>query len=263
MISFFKKFFKQVSTVDKSQDSISTIMDFYVNVIDSLKPLYLGNTTNAENLVLHIGLFNNEFVAAYSKDISDGKLKIGLQSEINKELGVCFNDIIIYTKEDGYPNDRNEIKNTKKCFYSVLPASIILTSSDAEIKVLLDRGVLLQNKYLLTSTDKNRIWNIGRGEISQVGKGYIRQNHIVFDDNSTNEHNKFVSRNHAHIEYSEGLGYLLYVDEGGRRNEQNRTRVIRGKDILDLESNMKIPVQLKDGDQIELGKHAILCFNMI
>jgi hypothetical protein len=61
--------------------------------------------------VLHIGLFNNEFVAAYSKDISDGKLKIGLLSEINKELGVCFNDIIIYTKEDGYPNDRNEIKS--------------------------------------------------------------------------------------------------------------------------------------------------------
>ena len=263
MFSFLKKIFIQVKSVDKSKDSISTIMDFYANVIKSLKPLYMGNTTNAENSVLHIGLFDNAFVSAYLKEISDGELKKGLQKEINKELGVCFNEIEIYTKEDDYPSGRNEIKNSKKCFYAVLPSSVKFISSDAEIKVLLDRGVLLQNKYVLSSTDKNRIWNIGRGEISQVGKGYIRQNHIVFDDNATNEHNKFVSRNHAHIEYSESLGYLLYVDEGGRRNEQNRTRVIRGNDILDLESNMKIPIQLKDGDQIELGKHAILSFNMI
>lgn len=263
MTSFLKKLFKQASNVDKSRDSISTLMEFYENVVDCLKPLYMGNTTNAENSVLHIGVFDNAFVSAYLKDISDGKLRLELQREINKELGVCFNEIIIYTKEDGYPSDRNEIKNTKRCFYAVLPSSVKLISSDAEIKVLLDRGVLLQNKYVLSSTDQNRIWNIGRGEISQVSKGYIRQNHIVFDDNSTNEHNKFVSRNHAHIEYSEAQGYLLYVDDGGRRIVQNRTRVIRGKDILDLESNMKIPVQLKDGDQIELGKHAILSFNMI
>lgn len=263
MFSFFKKLFKQVSSVDKPRDCISTIMDFYVNVVESLKPLYMGNITNAENSILHVGLFDNEFVSAYFKDISDGKLKVGLQSEINKELGVCFAEIIICTKEDSYPIERNEIKNTKKCFYAVLPSSIKLMSSDAEIKVFFDRGALQQNKYVLSSTDNNKIWNIGRGEISQVGKGYIRQNRIVFDDKSTNEYNKFVSRNHAHIEYSEDLGYLLYVDEGGRRSVQNRTRVIRGKDILDLESNMKIPIQLKDGDQIELGKHAILSFNMI
>ena len=32
---------------------------------------------------------------------------------------------------------------------------------------------------------------------------------------------------------------------------------------MDLESNMIVPVQLQDGDQIELGKHAILGFKII
>ena len=144
-----------------------------------------------------------------------------------------------------------------------MPITVSVDSSKAQIEVLHNRGKLLKDVYVLSSTDKEQSWNIGRGKISQVGRGYIRQNHIIFDDDSTNECNKYVSRNHAHIEYSEGVGFLLYVDEGGRRIVKNRTRVIRGKEYMDLESNTRVPIQLQDGDQIELGKNAILGFKII
>ena len=102
-------------------------------------------------------------------------------------------------------------------------------------------------------------WNIGRGE--NVDGAYFRQNHIVFEDDSTNDCNKYVSRAHAHIKFDNA--FMLFVDSGGRKCEGNRTRILRDDECIDLGSNMNVPVQLSDGDCIELGKHAMLEFRMI
>ena len=263
MLSSIKDFFKQISSINKTEDGISSIIDLYKDIVDCLKPLYSGNNKNAENSILHIGVFDTCFVSAYAITIKDGTFKSKLYEKISTELGISFADIIVHTKDDNYPKDRTKIKGRQACFYAVLPITASVVSSKAQIEVLHNRGKLLKDVYVLSLTDKEQSWNIGRGKISQVGKGYIRQNHIVFDDDSTNECNKYVSRNHAHIEYSDGVGFLLYVDEGGRRSVKNRTRVIRCKEFMDLESNMIVPVQLQDGDQIELGKHAILGFKII
>lgn len=263
MLSSIKKLLKQICSINKAEDGISSIIDFYKDIVDCLKPLYSGNNKNAENSILHIGVFDTGFVSAYAITIKDGTFKSKLYEKISTELGISFADIIVHTKDDMYPKDRSKIKGRKDCFYAVLPITVSVVSSEAQIEVLHNRGKLLKDVYVLSSTDKEQSWNIGRGKISQVGRGYIRQNHIIFDDDSTNECNKYVSRNHAHIEYSEGVGFLLYVDEGGRRIVKNRTRVIRGKEYMDLESNTRVPIQLQDGDQIELGKNAILGFKII
>lgn len=263
MFSCIKSLLKQVGLANKAKDGISSIIDFYKDIVDCLRPLYSGNNKNAENSILHIGIFDSSFVSAYAITIKDGTFKSKLYEKITTELGISFADIVVHTKDGNYPKDRSKIKGRQACFYAVLPITVSVVSSKVQIEVLHDRGKLLKDVYVLSSTDKEQYWNIGRGKISQVGKGYIRQNHIIFDDDSVNECNKYVSRNHAHIEYSEGVGFLLYVDEGGRRSVKNRTRVIRGKEFMDLESNMIVPIQLQDGDQIELGKHAILGFKIV
>ena len=55
-----------------------------------------------------------------------------------------------------------------------------LESVESEIDSISSKIKDLESSGPLSLTDKEQSWNIGRGKISQVGKGYIRQNHIVF-----------------------------------------------------------------------------------
>src|SRR6185369_14922500 len=80
------------------------------------------------------------------------------------------------------------------------------------IKIL--NGDAEQQVYAILSSNKKI--NIGREKNIQVADGYLRQNQIAFIDSSNNKSNKSVSRQHAHIEWSEASAvFCLYADEGG------------------------------------------------
>ena len=134
------------------------------------------------------------------------------------------------------------------------------------IAVFGGKGSLLQEQYELSSEtlekEHRKYYNIGRGEYPDMEGGSYRQNHIAVDDKSNVETNRFVSRAHARIGYSDSIGFFLQVEYGGSRLSGNRTRIFRGEDKIEVE-NVDVKEPLQDGDLIELGKAVVLKFNEI
>ena len=136
----------------------------------------------------------------------------------------------------------------------------------AQISIFGKKGLLLQDKYELSSeelaNEHRKYYNIGRGEFPEMNGASYRQNHIVIDDANGLEHNKYVSRAHARIGYSDSLGFYLQVEQGGSRLSGNRTRLFRGEEKIEME-NVAVSEPLRDGDLIELGKAVVLVYKEI
>jgi len=131
----------------------------------------------------------------------------------------------------------------------------------AKITVVQGKGSLLQEMYLLDSKERQR-YNIGVGILPDMeGKGF-RENHIVIDDSPHSPHyenNKYVSRAHAYISFSEMDGFCLQVEMGGSRIYNGRTRILRCEEKIEVD-NLENQEPLQDGDIIELGKSVYLRF---
>jgi len=105
-------------------------------------------------------------------------------------------------------------------------------------------------------------YNIGRDEKAQSDEGYFRTNHIVFPSTSTNESNKYISRQHAHLEYNpDTLQFLIFADDGGVP-PRNKVKVLSAKteEVIKLHST-HIGHELSEGDQIILGESVVLEFS--
>jgi pSer/pThr/pTyr-binding forkhead associated (FHA) protein len=86
-------------------------------------------------------------------------------------------------------------------------------------------------------------------------------NTIAFPANSNNESNKFISRQHAHIEWdNDSAAFLLFPDEGGIP-PKNKVKVRSAAGELIKLQAIEIGYELKDGDQIVLGDSAVLEFS--
>ena len=129
--------------------------------------------------------------------------------------------------------------------------------SEAVIKIL--NGEAEKEEYNITST--GGIISIGRENKVQTPDGFFRINQIAFPSSSSNESNKFVSRQHAHISYDEETGcFLLFADDGGVP-PRNKIKVRSSNgDVFKLQST-EVGHQLQDNDQIVLGDSAVLLFN--
>lgn len=138
----------------------------------------------------------------------------------------------------------------------------------AIISIFGGAGSLLQEQYLLSSDDmKKKVitsYNIGSGQFPQIPTGY-RENHIAIDDNPNSpmaEKNKYVSRMHAHIGFSEKFGFYLQVEKDGTRLMGKRTRIFRGEEKIECD-NPQAKIPLHTGDLIELGKAVVLRYMQI
>jgi hypothetical protein len=128
-------------------------------------------------------------------------------------------------------------------------------TATAYIKVL--SGKAEEESYTITS--ESGTTTIGREKKVQTRDNFFRINTIAFE--SDHESNKYVSRQHAHIEWDNAAGsFLLFADEGGvpPRNKV-KVRPHQGGDAIKLQST-KTGYSLQDGDQILLGETALLEF---
>ena len=133
----------------------------------------------------------------------------------------------------------------------------LIKSATAYIKVL--NGEAEKEEYTLSSTGGKV--TIGREKKVQTPDGFFRENTIAFPANSSHEGNKFVSRQHAHIEWDNDSGsFLLFADEGGIP-PRNKVKVRTEKGDLERLQTMEIGHQLREGDQIILGDSAVLEFS--
>ena len=159
------------------------------------------------------------------------------------------------------PADAIKLSNINAALYIRTPEHVVVTkSSTAYIRTL--NGASEQMEYKITAAD-GKI-NIGRAAKVQVSDGFFRINHIAFYDDSTEEANKFISRQHAHIEWDSNTGsFLLFADEGGIP-PRNKVRMRSVGDHTPVKLNVaEIGHTLQEGDQIILGELAVLEFSYI
>lgn len=141
-------------------------------------------------------------------------------------------------------------------FFSTRKQMVVQALTTAYIRVL--NGKADKEVYTITSTG-GKVW-IGREKKVQAGDGFYRVNTIAF---ATEDHesNKYISRQHAHIEWSDDAGcFLLYADEGGvpPRNKV-KVRPVEGAPFKLQATNIGHPLQ--EGDQVILGESALLEFS--
>lgn len=101
---------------------------------------------------------------------------------------------------------------------------------------------------------------IGREKHVQDASGFIRDNAIAFPSDGKSDGNRYVSRQHAHIEWDRSNGgFCLYADEGGIP-PRNKLKVQRGNGETVRLQTTEIGHHLESGDRIVLGESVLLEF---
>jgi len=141
------------------------------------------------------------------------------------------------------------ILTSKRAAHQVITAYIKVRVGEAEKDI-----------YPITSTS-GKIY-IGREKRVQTADGFYRENKIAFPEANGNESNKFVSRQHAHLEFDNDLGcFLLFADEGGVP-PRNKIKIRSAADPNPIKLyTTRIGHPLQEGDQILLGQSALLEFS--
>ncbi len=132
----------------------------------------------------------------------------------------------------------------------------------------LEKGSLVQPSYRLDSQAIADLpaqrYNIGRGEQSYFPDGHFRINQIAISNNPLDPHyqtNRRISRSQAHIAFDPKEGFLLYVDEGGRREAGGRTEYIHPGSQREELTLLDIPEPLHDGTCILLNRAITLLYH--
>ncbi len=119
-------------------------------------------------------------------------------------------------------------------------------------------GEAEHDEYTITA-NSGRIC-IGRDREVRTVDGFYRMNTIAFLVKSSTDSNKYISRQHAHIEWNEENGcFFLFADEGGIP-PRNKVKVQTANGSLIKLQTAQIGHALKEGDQIMLGESTLLQF---
>lgn len=167
-------------------------------------------------------------------------------------LEITFTDIL--------PPEAKKITDLDAAlFIKTLKHSIEKTAT-AYIRIL--SGQAEKEEYVFTSSS-GRI-NIGRDKKVQDDDGFFRLNMIAFPGDSDDDCNKYISRQHAHIDWNNDTGcFMLFADEGGipPRNKI-KVRSVVDDNPVKLNST-QIGHVLREADQIILGESAVLEFSYL
>ena len=134
------------------------------------------------------------------------------------------------------------------------------TRTTGYVRVL--SGETEQETYSFTSASGPV--TIGREKKVQADDGFVRINTIAFPAKSTEEGNRYVSRQHAHIEWNgQARCFMLFADEGGVP-PRNKVKVrSAGSDNPVKLHSTQVGHPLQEADQIVLGESAVLQFSYL
>jgi hypothetical protein len=247
---------------DAKPDDVKTIRDAVLRFIkEQLQKAEGGEGSNIRALQLFV------YPTAEEKHLYESALHVGEEERFRSEVQRIADDYAI-----DLPGDwQLQVEFVDAAPAETLPvpqlhASLFVQTRKRSLQKLLSASVKIisgeaeQPVYSIQSTD-GRI-NIGRDKQVQTDNGFYRVNQIAFPSSSQNELNKFISRQHAHIEFDNETGsFLLFADEGGVP-PRNKVKVLstESDEPVKLYST-HIGYTLKQGDQIKLGDAAVLEFN--
>jgi hypothetical protein len=210
--------------------------------------LYLA-CDNADRHIYETAVYADEpeiFKAEIQKIADDYALEL----PNNWTLDVNFDEAV--------PADAIKANDVDAAFFIKTSKHFIKQKATAYIIVL--GGQAEKPEYTITSDD-GKI-NIGRDKRAQADDGFFRTNHIAFPSTSDDPANKYVSRQHAHIEWNqETARFMMFADEGGvpPRNKV-KIKVESTEELVKLHSP-DIGHPLNEGDQIIIGESAVVQFS--
>ena len=258
-----KKNVVATTTVTKSnvpgQNSIEKKNNLVRFIILLLQSNYRGEQHSMKDKMLSISILDSMFYDS----VNSSDFKKLLETSISDELGMVFNRIEI---KDELFVDINMSELFSNVYIGIKPTQDHNTIRKAIILPVENNGSTISTEYFLDSEEivklPNCRYNIGAGKHPVLADNSYRENHIAIDDDPNSceyAKNKYVSRSHANISYSEELGFLLNVEYGGSRAAQKRTYIHRGNEKIEL-NNTLVPVPLRNGDYIVLSKYVYLLF---
>ena len=256
MLDLFKKDTERGSLDAKS------IRDRLLHFIkEQLQKVEGGEGSNIKGLHLFIGCSNVEkymYESAVYFDEQD-KFKNDEVQKIADDFAIDLPENwvmeIVFTED--IPTEAVKVPGLEAALFIQTRKRTLIKSATAYIKVL--GGDAEKEIYTITSTSGKV--TIGRERKVQTPDGFFRENVIAFPADSKNESNRFVSRQHAHIEWDNDSGsFLLFADEGGIP-PRNKVKLRSEKGELEKLQTMEFGHQLKEGDQIILGDSAVLEFS--
>ena len=120
-------------------------------------------------------------------------------------------------------------------------------------------GEAEHNEYTISDTT-GRV-HIGSDREVKTADGFFRINTIAFLVKSATDPNRYISPQHAHIEWNDDSGcFCLFADEGGTP-PRNKVKVQTADGSLVKLQTVHIGHPLKEGDQIMLGESSLLRFS--
>lgn len=157
------------------------------------------------------------------------------------------------------PSPSIKMKNLDVALTIKTPEHVVIRKSTTGC-IKISNAEAEKTEYVIRAAD-GRI-NIGRDRKTQDQDGFVRENHIAFPDSSNNPGNKYISRQHAHIDWNKDVSaFVLFADDGGVP-PRNKVKVkSTGEHNTVKLTFTELGHTLLDGDQIILGESAILEFN--
>ncbi|MFN2457806.1 MAG: FHA domain-containing protein [Chitinophagaceae bacterium] len=256
MLDIFKK--KNENPVQDVKTVRDTLLQF---IKERLKRLEGGEGGNIKGLQLFINCSEED------KHMYESAVYYEEQNRFKEDIQKIADDFAIalphnWTMEitftDSLPSEATKAPDVNAALLVLTRKRTVHKAASAYIKV--QNGEAEKEVYTVTSTG-SKVY-IGRGKKVQTSDGFFRLNTIAFPEDIDNESNKFVSRQHAHIEYDEDSGsFLLFADEGGvpPRNKVKIRSVKKANPIKLYTTQIGHP--LEEGDQILLGESALLEFS--
>lgn len=252
------------SDEERRPQDVKTVRDSLLRFIkDELQKVEGGEGRHIKGLYLFISCSDEE------KHIYESAVYIEEPDIFKNEVQKIADDFAIdlpagWTMEssfcDSLPPEAKKIPELDAALFIKTLRHNIEKSATAYIRVL--SGEAEKDEYVITSAS-GRI-NIGREKKAQDDEGFFRLNSIAFPGDSSNECNKYISRQHAHIEWNNDTGnFVLFADEGGvpPRNKI-KVRSVGDENPVKLNST-HIGHVLREGDQVILGESAVLEFSYL
>ena len=220
-----------------------------------------GEGANIKGLDIYINCTSAERhvyeAAVFTEDADQLKNEIQRISD-DYALDLPFNWVLTLSFDDAFPQEAVKMQHLPVALFVKTRTHFVKQQAKAYLKPL--SGKTLKPDYEISSEGGK--YNIGRDEKAQSDEGYLRTNHIAFPSESEDERNRYISRQHAHIEWDKNLAkFVIFADEGGipPRNKVKLKSAATEK-IIKLHTT-QIGQELEEGDQIILGESVVLEFS--
>nr|WP_249665375.1 FHA domain-containing protein [Mucilaginibacter sp. Bleaf8] len=250
------------SDTEERPDDVKGIRQALLRFIkDVLQKSEGGEGANIKGLCLFMACNEEE------KHVYEAAVYVDEEDRFKEEIQRIADDYAIglpdawtleFIFDEQYPPEAVKSPTLDAALFIKTSKHTIRQTASAYIRVL--NGEAEKQEYNISS-ESGKL-NIGRDRKAQANDGFFRTNHIAFPSDSANDANKYISRQHAHVEWNNDAGcFVLFADEGGvpPRNKI-KIRSENSEDPIKLHST-HIGHHLKEGDQIVLGESAVIEFS--